>query len=286
MTPTDPSAQAPAGLRDLQLQLTRLIVAPTGVAEALAREPALAANGLDAIVRGDDRLSARERVEIYANAYFYRLLEALKEDYPLTLAALGEDDFHNLITSYLLEFPPTEPSLFFAGLNLPDFLGTYPAAGERPWLPELAELERALLESFHASDAATLDAAALRSIPSAEWPGLSMRMAPATKVLYCRWRVDEAAGPNPAVILPNPPRLAPAAVLIWRQDGDVLFRGLEPPEAAGLALAARPQGARFDEICDAAAAEIANPADAAAAINGMLARWLADGLLAACERLP
>ncbi len=281
MTPTDPP---PLSLRDLQLQLMRMIVAPTGVAEAIAEEPALAANGLGAIVRGDDRLSARERVEIYANAYFYRLLDVLKEDYPLTFTALGSDRFHNLITSYLLEFPPTEPSIFFAGRHLADFLRTYPAAVERPWLPELAGFERAMLEAFHAADATPLDASALRSTPPAEWPGWSMRLAPAVRLLMGDWAVHETAGPNPAVILPDPPRSTPAAIAIWRRDGDVLFRGLEPPEAAGLARAAGAQGARFEEICAAVAAKIANPGDAVESINRMLARWLADGLLIELDR--
>ncbi|HWJ41415.1 MAG TPA: putative DNA-binding domain-containing protein, partial [Candidatus Limnocylindrales bacterium] len=94
-------------LKNLQSLLYRLITAASGVAEGLAAERELGATGLDAIVLGDDRLSAQARVDIYANMYFYRILDSLKEDFPATLAVLGHDNFHNLITGYILEYPPT-----------------------------------------------------------------------------------------------------------------------------------------------------------------------------------
>ena len=107
--------QCRLNLKELESLLYRLITAPSGVAEGLAAERDLGAGGLDAIVLGDDRLSAEARVDIYANMYFYRILDALKEDFPATLAVLGDDNFHNLVTGYLLEYPPTEPSISHCG---------------------------------------------------------------------------------------------------------------------------------------------------------------------------
>ena len=100
MSPSETS-----GLRQLQALLYRLIVAPNGVAEALAddRDPI----DLDEVIVGDARITAAERIGIYADAYFFRLLDALKEDYPATLALLSGDEFHNLISGYLLAYPPT-----------------------------------------------------------------------------------------------------------------------------------------------------------------------------------
>ena len=53
------------------------------------------------VIRGDERLSARQRIEIYADAYFYRLLDCMKEDFPATLAVVGESAFRDLVVSYL-----------------------------------------------------------------------------------------------------------------------------------------------------------------------------------------
>ncbi len=284
MTREDSTSRAELELGDLQRLLLRLIAAPAGVADALAREPALAPHGLDAIIRGDERMTAAERLEIYANAYFYRLLDVLKEDYPLTLAALGDDNFHNLITDYLLEFPPTEPSIHFAGRSLAQFLLVHPLGAARPWLAELATFERATLEALHAADAAALDAAAMRAIPVGAWPSVAMRLAPAARVLEFAWRIDELAGANPQVTLPHPPRRSPLAMLLWRRAGEVLFRPLELLESAALVLAGRPQGARFEEICERIADHWTDPAAAPAAIDRMLARWLNDGLMVRADR--
>ena len=93
----------------------------------------MGAGGLGAIVLGDERLSAEARVEIYANMYFYRILDALKEDFPATLAVLGADNFHNLVTGYLLEYPPTEPSISYCGRHLADYLRDHPMRERAPF---------------------------------------------------------------------------------------------------------------------------------------------------------
>ncbi len=135
-------------LKNLQSLLYRLITAPSGVAEGLAAERELSARGLDSIVLGDERLSAADRVDIYANMYFYRLLDALKEDFPATLAVLGADNFHNLVTGYILEYPPTEPSLYYCGRYLADYLRDHPLSESAPFIADLARLERASCRGF------------------------------------------------------------------------------------------------------------------------------------------
>src|SRR4030081_2882680 len=50
-------------LKQLQSILYRLITAASGVAEGLATERSMPAGGLDALVLGDDRLSAEARVD-------------------------------------------------------------------------------------------------------------------------------------------------------------------------------------------------------------------------------
>jgi hypothetical protein len=52
------------------------------------------------MLRSDQRLPEIERINIYVNAYFYRLLECLNEEYPATLAVLGADDFAGLSRTF------------------------------------------------------------------------------------------------------------------------------------------------------------------------------------------
>jgi hypothetical protein len=266
----------PIHLKELESLLYRLITAPSGVAEGLAAERDLDARGLDTIVLADERLSAEARVDIYANMYFYRIRDALKEDFPATLAVLGGDNFHNLVTGYLLEYPPTEASISDCGRYLADYLRDHPMREGTPFVSDLAKLERAVVEVFQGPDDAALDPDSLRATPSEEWPSMKLRIHPAAQILALEWRVSE---PLRAVEEGHPwkPAVRGAVkVLVWRRNAHVFYRDLERAEADALEASSR--GATFAEICDAVAN--ANDEDPVAAMNRLLARWLSDGLLA------
>ena len=291
------------GLAGLQALLYRLITAPEGVAAGLAAErasgPEVRAD-LDHFIESDDRLSATERLEIYANAYFYRILDCLKEDFPATLATLGADNFHNLVTGYLIEYPPTEPSISYAGRHLAEFLrhDSMRAMIERwPFIAELARLERTLIEVFHAAEAEPLNAEAMRSVAPEDWPALAMRTHPALAIVDCEWRVDEllreveaAAGESdqthdtPAHAR-GAPTHAPVSVLVWRHNSRVHYRALERPERAALEVASA--GASFAAICETVAAACGQDEyriAPVALINRLLEQWIAAGLLVLADK--
>ena len=271
-------------LNRLQALLYRLIVAPGGVGEGLAANDGLPPGSLEAILDGDDRLSARERLEIYANAYFYRLLDVFKEEFPATRTIVGEVDFHNLITGYLLEYPPTEPSILHAGRNLPAFVRTHPWCERWPYLGDLARLERTVLEIFHGPPAAALDAGTMRRVPARDWPGLILRTHPASRILDLEWHVDIVMRTAAETGTGCEPPAGPTSVIVWRQGSQTHYRQLERGERAALALAR--DGAAFAVICEAVAAQAQPDEDPAALINRLLARWLSDGLLTVVEPWP
>jgi hypothetical protein len=276
-----------ADLGDLQALLYRLITTPEGVAAGLAAERAPGPktfDDLERLIESDDRLSAGERLEIYANAYFYRILDCLKEDFPATLATLGADNFHNLVTGYLIEYPPTEPSIAYAGRYLSEFLRNHPFTERWPFIAELARLERTLLEVFHAPDAEPLSAETLRSVAPEDWPGLAMRAHPALAIVDCEWRVGgllrgvESHAADTDRKVEEPPH-APVSILVWRNLSGVHYRALEHPERAALELVRA--GTNFAAVCDAVAAASGDgdPGGPVALINRLLARWVGDGVL-------
>jgi hypothetical protein len=264
-------------LKNLQSLLYRLITAPSGVAEGLAAEHDLRADGLDAIVLGDERLSAEARVDIYANMYFYRIRDALKEDFPATLAVLGDDNFHNLVTGYLLEYPPTEPSISHCGRYLAYYLRDHPLRKAAPFVADLAKLERAVVEVFTGPDEAVLDPDALRAIPPEDWPSMKLRIHPAAQILALEWRVSELLRAVEEGHQWKPAERGAVKVLVWRRNARVFYRDLERAEADAIEAAWR--GATFAEICDVVAAN-ADDQDPVATMNRSLARWLSEGLLA------
>ena len=98
-------------LAELQRRLYALVVAPSGVDEALAEAGAQERRAALALVRAAPGAPAIERLEVYANAYFARIRDVLAESFPALQASLGAPLFHDLATAYLLSHPPSRPSI-------------------------------------------------------------------------------------------------------------------------------------------------------------------------------
>jgi len=268
-------------LPELQTLLYQLITTPEG-AKRIGNERRSAPGRIETLVRGDQRLSAIERVNIYADAYFYRLLDCLYEEFPATFAVVGSDNFAALVRDYLLACPPTEPSIFYAGRYLDSFLRNHPLAKRWPFISELARLERAILDVFHAADTSTLSDEAMRAIPSEQWPAIKFETHPAVEILRNEWRVADVLCAVESGRGWSQPAHQKTAVLVWRQDAQVNYRDLEDMETKALALLS--EGASFAAICEAIAA-LATGSDQVPLIGRLLARWLGDGIIVRADAM-
>jgi hypothetical protein len=265
-------------LKQFQSLLYRRITAPEATAVGDTDEGGSSSRGIEMLVLGDERLGALERIDIYANAYLYRLLDCLNEEFPATLAVMGPDNFAALGRDYLLRYPPSEPSIVHAGRYLATFLRDHRLARRWPFIAELARLERAILDVFYARDAPALNVEALRKIPSQQWPELKLRTHPAVEIVQGEWRVADVLSVVESGHDWSEPGHQSAAVIVWRQDAQVHYRDLPEVEARALALLSK--GATFAAICEAIAADPERP-DQTTMIGQMLARWLADEIILA-----
>jgi hypothetical protein len=258
-------------LKELQTLFYACITAPDGVGEG-QRPRSMA----ERAIRGDAGLSAALRLQIYVDAYFLRLLGCLQEDFPATFAIVGASLFQDLVRSYLTRYPPTAPSIDYAGQHFAEFLHDHSIRSRFPFLADLARLEHEIAEVFVAQDAAALSAAEMRNVAPEDWPGFTIRTHPAVRILESKWKV---AAIRHAVENGTPwSDVAPesTAVLIWRQHAQVYFRELEPAEHAALELASK--GANVATLCETLVSSLdyANPTEA---INRILARWFAEGVV-------
>jgi len=266
----------PSSLSELQRLLYRLITAPNGVEEGLTAERSLPSGSIDVLIRGDTRLSPTERIGIYANMYFYRLLDAIKEDFPATSKVIGDVKFHNLITGYLVAHPPSHSSITEASRHLVEFAGNSQLLDEFPFVADLIRLERALVDVFLGPGAEPLNFDDLRAIPSRGWSSLRIDTHPATRMLDCEWRVSEVLRAVEREQSFESPVREPTPILVWRKNCDVHYRALDGTERSAFEVIRR--GIEFGALCEAIAAETGE-ATAPAAINRMLSRWLVDGVL-------
>jgi hypothetical protein len=271
----------PPTLAETQRLFWTLVSAPEGVDATIARPDAEAARlraALDAQIEGDDRLSAIERLDIYANMYFYRLRDCLAEDFPVLQAVVGEVRFHNLITDYLLAHPSRHPSLRYAGRALPTWLAGQPLTEEWPFLVDLARLEWAILDAFDAANSRPLTEGDLERVPPADWPALRLRMTPSVQLLDLGWAVHDTWRRVDRDEPPGTPTHAPTPIIVWRREFRVFHRPTDALERDALDVIRA--GEAFGVLCERVGAAVGEAAAATTAL-GLIRQWLADGLLAA-----
>lgn len=233
-------------LADLQRLFSTLIRAPEGAAAGLADlvdRGELENADLSFAIETSDRMTPTERLDIYANMYFYRLHDCIAEDFPKTQARIGNPNFHNLITDYLLAHPPAHFSLREAGCALPDFLAHHPLASALPGVADLARLEWARVDVFDDKDAEPLDRETFLSASALDPEEFSLRLIPAARVLslderaLALWRdppEGEDVSTTQSVKSPDPAPGTKCCVLVWRKGFSVLHRLGEEDEESCL----------------------------------------------------
>lgn len=84
---------------------------------------------VEGVLARSNVLGPLDRLAVYGHAYFARLLDCLREEYPVLKHALGDEAFDAFATGYLQEHPSRSYTLFELGAKFPDFLrDTRPAA--------------------------------------------------------------------------------------------------------------------------------------------------------------
>jgi Putative DNA-binding domain len=132
---------------------------------------------------------AGRRFSVYRNNVVASLCEALATGFPALHRQLGDEAVRALAGIFVRAHPPASPLLMFYGAALPGFLERFRPLADRPWLADLARLELALRESYHAADAAALDAAAMSALPTGRLLAARFRVAPALQLLRSGWPV-------------------------------------------------------------------------------------------------
>ena len=63
-----------------------------------------------------------DRMTIYQNGYYERIITALKQDFPVLCKALGDSAFSGLVRDYLQSYPSTHYNLRVIGQYLSEFI--------------------------------------------------------------------------------------------------------------------------------------------------------------------
>lgn len=275
-------------LRETQRLFYRAITWPTGVEDFLAKADPATRAAFEATFRSTPDFEASARVGVYAESYYWRLEDVLRDQFRVTAWACGDVDFHDLCTDYVLERPSTSGDVRRVGEAFAEYVRCHPIAARVPGIDDVAAIEWSAVLAIDAPDVPAMREADLESVPLPDWPAMRLSAAPgvavhATRLPYAAmWRAREEG--QPRAWAPCSPA---QHVLVWRAGLEVFHRTAGLPEAR--ALAALVRGASFADLCTAAA-EAGEPgpneAIEPAAVVGWLRRWLGDGLVAAVATRP
>lgn len=203
-----PSKQSPSEfphLTALERWLQAIISHPGGALEGARSDEATAAmqvGALEDVIEPSSKQTSLERINVYAHGYWSRLLECLREDFPMLLAALGDEMFDAFAIGYLQAYPSQSYTLGKLGARFPQYLEeTSPQADDadtgadaNAWLVpliELAVLERAVSDIFDAPGGETLGFLTPEGLAAIEpQRRATMRLAPLPTFRLLRFRSE------------------------------------------------------------------------------------------------
>ncbi len=150
------------------------------------------------------------RFDVYRNNVIASLTEALRQAFPVIRKLVGEEFFTAMAIEHVRAHPPRSPMLMLYGADMPGFLAAFPPVAHLGYLPDIARLELALREAYHASDAAPVPADRLAALPDAEFLSARISFAPAMRIVQSRWPIHAIWAAN-AEGAPMPPLSPPTA---------------------------------------------------------------------------
>lgn len=183
-------------------------------------------------VTGPDGGPAPKRFNVYRNNVAVSLVEAVTDSFPATVQLLGEDYFKAVARVFVTNHPPRSPVLLWYGSDFADFLRSFPPLAAYGYLPDVARLEWAWLEAYHAADAVPLSPETLGRMPQNLLAELTLEPHPACRLVRSAWPIFSLLSAN-RFGGDHPSDLAEAQdCLVSRADLDVEVRLLRPGGAA------------------------------------------------------
>jgi hypothetical protein len=292
---TPPSS--PPDLNRTQRWLQSVLMHPGGIEAGIESAEARRLFDIDAadaerVVTRSRRLTAAERLAIYHHAYFARLLECLRDEFPVFRHAVGEDGFDEFALGYLEQYPSRSYTLGRLAEQFPRYLaetrppdeGTADSSpGWSDFLIDLATYELTVSEVFDGPGTeadAPLDAGRLAQVPAELWPDARLTPAPCLRLLTLRFPVHRYYATVRQQRDEPPPAPAPTHLAVSRRDYVVRHHELAPAELAILEglMAGQPVGQAIARALDTAGDD---PDELAGRVEGWFRRWTAEGFFRA-----
>jgi hypothetical protein len=198
------------------------------------------------LIQSTHSLSAKTRVMIYANSYYAKMVDILRDQFPLLKRYMGEQRFTKMAQEYVDKYPSKFYSLRWYGDKIPQFIKQY----NQPILVELAKFEWADNILYDAPDNQIIDKNDFAQIPQDKWGNMTFEFQ--NNLALHKYRYDI---PTLWQHLTHQQKLAKTYlnkemcyVLFWRRNRKTQHKKLSKNDFTILHLAL--SGATFTALCD------------------------------------
>lgn len=191
---------------------------------------------------------AGKRFAVYRNNVAVGLTEALEVGFPVLRRLVGPEFFTAMAGVFLRVHPPCSRLMMLYGEAMPTFLEGFAPVAHLPYLPDVARLELALRQSYHAADRPALASARLAGLAPDAFFVARLALAPSLRLvrsswpIHAIWRANTGAATGAMI---GAAEMRPESVVVLRREFDpvphLLGRGAEAFIAA--LLAGAPVGA-------------------------------------------
>jgi hypothetical protein len=157
------------------------------------------------------------RFSVYRNNVAASLTRALEDGFPVIRKLLGPEYFTAIAGVHLRAHPPRSRQIALYGQDFAGFLAGFPPLVHLPYLADVARLELAIRQSYHAADSTPLDPNLL-DVPEDVLLVSRFTLAPSLRLIrsphpvLAIWQANTQNGPAPT--------LGPQDVVVLRPDYD------------------------------------------------------------------
>jgi hypothetical protein len=154
-------------------------------------------------------------MRVYRNTVLSGCVDALRANYPVVAALLGEEMFEAVAALHATQCPPRRPVLALYGARFADWLEGQLWVRDLRYVPDVAQIERLHIESLFAADVEPLRMTELAGRD--DWQALQLPLHPAT-------RFDWLTSPAMSIWLAHREGVQGVLEFEWRAEGVLLTR--------------------------------------------------------------
>lgn len=172
---------------------------------------------------------APKRFAVYRNNVTSGLTRAMEASFPVIRKLVGDEFFQAMAVVFARAHPPRSRLLAQYGDAFPEFLSNFPPVAHLGYLADVARLEQAIRESYHAADTPALPPQSLAGLSEARLLAARLHLSATVRLIRSPWPVhaiwlaNTEGGPPPTAkaedVLVLRPSFDPAPHLLSNQAG-------------------------------------------------------------------